>query len=137
MRVVGLWLQRVSCVTLMSGQEVRPESGGPSEPAGNKSTRLSLHTPEGEGQVTMFLVGQGGHVAAEESLGLVVKLASCETDLRHRVWSATRKVLSLELFYQSFFWWGRVQVFPHPPPCACHETMSSSLELFLFDTLSH
>lgn len=110
----------------MSGQEVSPVvrpnapiPGGPSEPAGNKSTLSSPHTPAGEGQAVMVLVGRGRHLAAEESLGLVVKPASCETGLRHRV-SRYEKVLSLELVFPSL-WSEAGQSFPLPPPCRGHD----------------
>lgn len=75
----------------------------------------------------MVLVGRGRHLAAEESLGLVVKPASCETGLRHYV-SHYEKVLSLELVFQSL--WSAVgQSFPLAPPCCGHKAVSSSLKL--------
>ena len=100
---------------------VRPNAlipGGPSEPASNKSARSSPHTPAGEGQAVMVLVGRGRHLAAEESLSLVVKPASCETSLRHRV-SRYEKVLSLELVFLSL-WSKAGQSFPLPLPCCGH-----------------
>lgn len=113
----------------MSGQEVgpvvRPSApipGGPPEPAGAKSARSLPHTSAGEGQAVMVLVGRGRHLAAEESLSLVVKPASCETGLRHCV-SLYEKVLSLKLVFQSF-WSGAGQSFPLPPPCRGHKAMS-------------
>lgn len=47
------------------------------------STRLRVGA-----QRIMFLIGQGRHLAAEESFGLVVKPISCETGLKHHVLSA-------------------------------------------------
>lgn len=75
----------------------------------------------------MFLIGQGRHLAAEESFGLVVKPISCETGLKHHVLSAICAVtwICFSFFFSFFFG----QILPLPPPCHCQETLSSSPEL--------
>lgn len=49
-----------------------------------RSTRLRVGA-----QLVVCLIGQGRHLAAEESFGLVVKPVSCETGLKHHVCLAT------------------------------------------------
>lgn len=80
-----------------------------------KRTFIAAHAC-GRGQAVMVLVGRGRHLAAEESLGLVVKPASCETGLRHYV-SHYEKCCHLNLFF-SLSGAGRVRVSPSLRPAA-------------------
>ena len=133
------WAGSVSRVVVVSAQEAGPAArpkaptpGGPSEPAGDKSARSSPRTPAGEGRAVMALVGRGRHLAAEESVSLVVKPASGETGLRLRV-SRYEKALSLELVFLSLERGGSVS-----PPSAPLRSRSVNLSLELSSlTLCH